>query len=130
MRKWEWATIAAWIDTEGSIQAGISGRKGDQRHLRISIGQRDPAPLRWIQSRVGGSIHRTKRGSFRLSISSRQAEAVLRGSLPYFLSKRAQAELGIELADRGPRGSLSKARQLEIAKELSRLKHQSYEDML
>lgn len=127
--------IAAWIDTEGSIGAPKSSR-GERYYLQVVISQRDPAPLKWLQSRVGGNLCRTARGGFRLQVSSQEAKRMLEGALPYFLSKGRQAELGIELGNKrrgSPKGRFGGStslvpseRQKEIHDELSRLKHLVY----
>jgi len=113
--------IAAWIDTEGCITAQ-RGKK-NAFYLAIRITQKDPRPLRWIQRRTNGSLqYKRDRRLYVLSISSRQATTVLENTLPYFLSKREQVELGIELGNK----PIPIQRQAEISGELKRLKRTTY----
>jgi hypothetical protein len=94
MFEWEWATVAAWIETDGYIT--LTNRS---KTPRVVFTQRDPSPLRWIQERIGGSLHQRKDGCWLLVLSPCVAREVIRQAMPYFISdvKIRRAELCLRM---------------------------------
>jgi len=107
----DWARLAAYIDGEGCICIGqkrvLNGpeRKctSTRTYLNIIIANTDPRLSEWLRDTFGGSIqlHRPHKNNPKWSLGyhwitgNRQAKWVLEGCLPFFIMKRAQAEIGI-----------------------------------
>lgn len=104
------AWAAGILDGEGCIQISRS-RTGHTLNLTVGQSSRDGAPgpmLLRLQSLYGGRIweHRTRHRLGRRphhvwGLVARQAEAVLRATLPYLVEKRGQAEIALEYRERG-----------------------------
>jgi hypothetical protein len=80
----EAAYIAGFFDGEGSIA---------RRDGRISITQKDPAPLYWIQKKLGcGSVLKRSGDSYRYGLSGKKRTyQFLMLILPYLIVKRQRA---------------------------------------
>ena len=119
MKSHEWARIAAWIETEGSIIACRTHGGSNRYKARIQISQKHKEPLAWLQERIGGSFRQDEKGTWRLVLSSGRAYDALKGAMPYFISpnKRAQARLALRLS----RG-LADEKTREIHDELQAIK--------
>ena len=123
LRERDLAYIAGFIDGEGSITSG-----GRRCTLKVNATNIDKEPLEFIQRMFGGSIYECPpkklewRTIFRWVIGGASALVVLESLLPYFIIKRKQALLGIELAKSSDMG-----RQASIVVELKVLKHLHYQ---
>jgi len=99
----DWARMAVLIDGEGCISIGKQrvSAKHAYHCLYLSVTNTDLRIVAWCNKTFGGSIHIKRRRSssrkecFQWVASSKRAEEVIRGCLPYFLSKREQAELAL-----------------------------------
>src|SRR5260370_28700476 len=113
----ELAYAAGFFDGEGCIcialQKGSSCRGVYYPHIRryfisISMSQNDPAPLRWLVERFGGSSRflRGKRSYYQWHyerwnwvLSTNAALRFLRLVRPYLIVKASQADLAFKFAE-------------------------------
>lgn len=123
----DWARMAAYIDGEGSIL--INPRRGrigsgsgkysslfSTFYLKVTVSNTDVRLLIWIEDTFGGSYKDTNsknyyegknwKRSYHWSASSGRAAWILYNCLPYFVIKKEQAEIGIQL-----QGSVSKTKR-------------------
>lgn len=99
----DWARLAAYIDGEGHIALNENTRKGktSYAYLRVIVTNTDPRLIIWLQRTFGGGvlkIDRSKQGyrrCFKWTASCRHAEALLRGCLEFFITKRDQADIAL-----------------------------------
>lgn len=139
----DWARLAAFIDGEGSIRVGrqIKNKATQMRwpiySLLVAVDNTDLRLMSWLTSLWGGTIdtsHMAKalRGLrkpvYRWRVTKDQRRVVLEGCLPYFILKRKQAELGLQMlltttgTRPGERRPIEKViRQEEICSELNAL---------
>ena len=86
--------FSAWLDTEGSIVL-YGDKKYPVRYAQLSIYQKDVAPLKMIQERMGGSIlnQRFEKSSpiFRWVMSGYKAVEILKKVARYLVVKRNKA---------------------------------------
>ena len=93
----ELAYMAGFFDGEGCIGA-YAPRKYS---IIVSIGQNDPTILIRLKKLYGGTLTGPDKGAhYKWQVSARKAEKFLRDILPWLVSKREQALIAIELADR------------------------------
>jgi hypothetical protein len=140
----DWAQMAAFIDGEGSIL--INPRRGRHAasrytnlastfYLKLTIANTDFRLPLWAQRKFGGSCKdantekyyegRNWKRCWHWSCSSHRAAWILTNSLPYFVMKREQAEIGIALQESMFLFTRGHARQLplevvELRRELKR----------
>lgn len=110
----DWARMAAFIDGEGSIllnrrKAGRNGVLNENFYLRITVANTDIRLPEWCKEIFGGSYHVNNsekymeghnwKKAYHWGTSSNRAAWILWNCLPYFIIKREQAEIGIELQD-------------------------------
>lgn len=97
--------LAGFIDGEGSIAVGLSrSGKGVRRwYLRFSCHQINPAPLRLLQDRFGGTIRRNervgKRPLYEWVTQSKMAAAAIRALRPYLIVKADEADVALEFQE-------------------------------
>lgn len=102
------ARLAAYIDGEGTIYINQTRPNGEHRSrthkLSLSVKNNSVILMLWLKKTFWGSAWPdkkntvsplTKRIGWTWRVNERQAEAVLRRCLPYFIIKRQQAEIGI-----------------------------------
>lgn len=107
----DWARIAAYIDGEGCITVYVANSPKYNEHARspkftvsIVVGNCDPRMIGWIHERLGGCIHIRKqqkskwRVAYQWSVSAIHATLVLKAAMPYFVTKKEQAELALLIA--------------------------------
>jgi hypothetical protein len=133
MEDWKAAYTAGFFDGEGCVL--VSVRLDGSYSLAITISQKFPEPLEFIQANFGGKITRKKhiesRPGFRdglyeiyeLRWNSGFTRPVLEAMLPYLVLKKNQAELALEYLSLGGtkapvRNMPRYKRRLEIAQEL------------
>lgn len=94
----EWAYIAGFMDGEACFQ--VSRRSSErsprvQVWMSITITQKDPTPLYWIQARIGGRIHKSTRphGTFYSwsTQGQKHLQTVLEGIILFLVLKKPQA---------------------------------------
>jgi hypothetical protein len=104
-----WARLAAYIDGEGhiSITYGTTQKRHKstqalRRYLRVMVTNTDPRLIRWLLKNFGGSIGHYShpktshwRHTLKWGVACRQAESILIGCWPYFITKKDQAEIAI-----------------------------------
>ena len=107
----EWLRMATLLDTEGSIQickinAAVKfGCRVPNHHLQVTVTNTDPRIPLWCKSVFGGSISFRRppkahhRKIYRWTVGCARAASILIGCLPYFLTKRDQAEIAIASRD-------------------------------
>lgn len=103
----DWVRLAMAIDCEGSIN--ITARhlpKGRTpvHDLTISVVNTDPRLPLWCYDTFGGYTNirygsGNRKAIFRWTITTKGAESILRGCLPYFMLKREQAEIALVLRE-------------------------------
>ena len=128
------AWAAGFLEGEGSIF--ITNGRGRGKVLRISAAQVDPAPIEELNRLFGGGVFRAKgrdgrRDHYRWYASNRRAADVLRAILPYMVSKRDQALIGLAFQEaKGPTGVMMTdeqvAREADQKQRLMELHHQSW----
>jgi hypothetical protein len=102
----DWIRLAAFIDGEGAILLNRFHVRHSNRKsmwLRVVLVNTDLRMPDWCSQTFGGVIvseTRSKRkpthsDAFRWHVSCKQAEWVLQNCLPFFLTKREQAEIGL-----------------------------------
>ena len=100
----DWARLAAFVDGEGCLMLSSSKTQADigNRRVGVTISNTNPMLMNWLASVFGGSIcnvracNQRSKPSFMWTISSRRAERVIHGILPYLLLKTEQAKLLLE----------------------------------
>jgi len=112
----ELAYIAGFFDGEGCIRGTKQGT------LSIGAVNTDVAPLKFIEGIFGGSIYEqpadtVRKSVFHWRIGGMKAAVILKFLLPYFIVKKEQAILGIELAS-----TSDKWRKVRIVAKLGALK--------
>lgn len=60
MRETDLAYAAGYLEADGSIGIGTSGKDRRHPHLRVSITSIDPEVLEWFKNSFGGSIYRRR----------------------------------------------------------------------
>jgi hypothetical protein len=107
----EWLRMATLLDTEGSIQIKKSksavkwGCRAPNHTLQITVTNTDPRIPLWCKSIFGGCISFRRppkqhhRKIYRWATACGRAAIILSGCLPYFLTKRNQAEIAIASRD-------------------------------
>jgi hypothetical protein len=110
----DWARMAAYIDGEGSIL--INTRKSTAHatdasgfYLRVTVTNTDVRLMAWLMETFGGSFHdnnpekyyegKNWKKAYWWGASSQKGAWILFNCLPYFIIKRDQAELGIQLQE-------------------------------
>lgn len=107
----DWARMAAYIDGEGCITVSVCDSPKYNLRARspkftvlLVVANTDPRMVTWIHERFGGFIHVRKqqkskwRVAYHWGVSALWAVAVLKGAMPYFVTKREQAELALAIA--------------------------------
>jgi hypothetical protein len=108
----DWAQMAAYLDGEGSILINTQKRgNGEVRgwYLRIMVANSDVRLMAWLKERFGGVYRdantekyyagKNWKISYHWTIGAFPAAWILHNSLPYFVIKREQAEIGITLQE-------------------------------
>lgn len=105
----DWARIAAFIDGEGCISIKTKkGRrqKSPQHCVYVTIINTDARLIRWLSQTLGVGSFYTSRFSgrkenwklaFRFELYGVAAQWVLENCLPYFIIKREQAEVALQM---------------------------------
>lgn len=101
----DWARFAMCLDTEGciAIKSVHGNRPWSKRVLYVDVVvvNTDPRLTQWLQQTFGGSVgvRRPQRAHHQpqtvWNAASRHAAALLQHALPYFISKRDQAEIAL-----------------------------------
>jgi len=93
----EWAYLAGFFDGEGCVSGFKRG------YPRITITQKDPRPLMWIQSLCGGTLDQAQRsgcfggGVYRWRLFAGKSVALfIEGVLPYTIVKRDDLRKALE----------------------------------
>ena len=96
MTELEWAWLAGFIDGDGCIRTWI---RDGRRKFGITIAQKDPTQLYWIQERLGGNIAGVRRGTnYQLRWFSREVvRDMIEHMLPYLRVKQEAAQLCLDL---------------------------------
>lgn len=119
----EWAYLAGFIDGEGCI--GTHRKPDGTPRPNISLKQKYPATLYWIEKKFCGSVRPIKgRQQYMWRITSGGSEAVLTGCLPYLQLKRPQAIIALKMFY-----VYDKVEAERLASLLSRLKRVDYEQL-
>lgn len=138
----ELAYLAGFIDGEGSIRVGTgySPKRERRWYLMFSCHQVDPAPLRLLQAKFGGSIrsHEVKghRRLYEWVITSRQAGDAIEALRPWLRVKAEEADAALEFqsmlranADRRrPLTEADKTAREASYRKLRDLKHRVYDE--
>lgn len=110
----DYARLAAYIDGEGCIGIYPAIRKGWPRaywYVRVTVSNTDPRLSGWLQETFGGkvqiqvnrahAIHKGQKSpwsdSYHWVISCGDAVRTLEKCLPFFIIKREQAEVAVQL---------------------------------
>jgi len=110
----DWAMMAAYVDGEGSVLINPRrGRLAEYKdiactfYLKLTVANTDVRLLVWCKEKFGGTFKdantkkyyegRNVKTSWHWSASSTRAAWILHNCLPYFIIKREQAELGMQL---------------------------------
>ncbi len=96
MRDTDIAYVAGFFDGEGCISGGVCKRNDVFVHL--SIAQKYPEPLLFVQRLFGGRLHQRASASnmWYHNFSSTESLQMLHTIAPFLILKRDQAELAIE----------------------------------
>lgn len=102
---YDWVRMAAFIDGEGNIQVLPYGPTGKRKkfQVRIIIGNTNPVLAVWLKETFGGNIiirdHNNPKWKVATiwSCTAGRAAWILWNALPWFLLKKAQADLMILL---------------------------------
>jgi len=105
---YDWCRLAAFIDGEGSVQINPYNKrpKGAIFQIRVLITNTNPALPLWITETFGGHVitRDFKNPKWKLSYcwscTAARAAWILHNCLPWFLLKKTQAELLLEMQDR------------------------------
>ena len=129
----DWAMMAAFIDGEGSILINTQkNKRGEVRgfYLRVMVANTDVRLMHWLQERFGGTFKdantakyyegKNWKRAYHWGASAHRGAWILQNCLPYFVMKRDQAELGIQLQD-----SLEKNSRRGRGRTTSREVHES-----
>ena len=142
----DWLRLAAFIDGEGSIlmtERHYKNKSWDSMYIRVVLCNTDPRMPKWCRDTFGGVFvlgdKRRKpnhRQSYKWHVSTRHAEWVIRGCLPYFLIKREQAEVALAFQETVRKSRLGqpvtvpdevKEKRREFKAQLHELRWQTYE---
>jgi hypothetical protein len=97
----EWAYFSGFLDGEGCIFAYKSAKRS--RRPKITIAQKDPVVLEWIQATFGGGLwHSKNSGRDYWLWSSDNLELtrfILRGTIPHLKLKTNQARVALRLCN-------------------------------
>lgn len=109
----QWAYLAGFIDGEGCITTRRQHSTERPRPM-LTVVQRYPPPLYYLQSIFGGSLNYYGRWTWRLT--GGRLETVLLGIQPLLVLKQEQADLALALLD--ARGDVAKklTHHLKLAK--------------
>ena len=103
----DWARLAAFIDGEGTVYINTEKPRkpnwSPRYFLSVMITNSDPRLMAWLKGTFFSSVYLVKGGRSPLSrkpimrwqANGQVAATVLRRCLPYFVMKKAQAEIGI-----------------------------------
>jgi hypothetical protein len=110
-----WARMAAYIDGEGSILINPRRHRKDYSteasgfYLRITVANTDVRLPVWCKENFGGSykdantekwyVDKNYKRAYHWGCASQRAAWILWNCLPYFVMKREQAEIGIQLQE-------------------------------
>jgi hypothetical protein len=112
----DWAQLASFIDGEGSIlintqRWGIDSgkRRTIGLYLRVMVANTDIRLMEWLKLRFGGTFKdantekyyegKNWKRAYHWGASSYRGAWLLHNCLPYFVMKREQAEIGIQLQE-------------------------------
>jgi len=113
----EWAMMAAFIDGEGSVLIQSRGSCAEKDKLRnpeaalylvITVANTDARLILWLLERFGGSFSDStgkknfdcgRKTCYHWTASSNRAAWILYNCLPYFVIKKEQADIGIQLQE-------------------------------
>lgn len=99
---YDWCRMAAFIDGEGCLQVNPY-KKTRKVQVRMLIGNTNPNLAAWLKPTFGGHVVITTKPSpkykdaYIWSCTSGRAAWIMYNCLPWFLLKKAQAELLMEL---------------------------------
>ena len=102
---YDWVRMAAFIDGEGSVQVNPYGKRR-LHQVRILVSNTNAALTNWLLRTFGGNVvlrdHKNPKWkvAYIWSCTAARAAWILWNCLPWFLMKREQAELLIELQER------------------------------
>lgn len=124
---YDWCRLAAFIDGEGNMNINPIYDKrrvhtGNATHLqvRVLIGNTNPALPVWLREVFGGNIvlrnqQRTNpraKQSYIWSCTSARAAWIMHNCMPWFLLKKAQAEILIQLQEEIDQTRQGRSRQV------------------
>lgn len=126
----DWARLAAFIDGEGSISIkALKNLYGGARHyVMLQITNTDPALSVWLLETFGVGYVRPRDRvdkwsiSYDWIVSGRTAMGLLEECLPYFVMKRAEAEVALRFRATGHRRGVRVSQDAVIARD--ELKHE------
>lgn len=129
----EWATFAGFFSGEGNIGLGVGPtQRSPKRNVQVIINvvQARREPLEWIQHRFGGVLHEGVQGKGSFSsgktkyvwrVSNREgAIQLLKGMMPYLITKQEEAKLALRLMEPGT----SLEQQLKLKAKIRALRRQ------
>jgi len=110
-----WARVAAFIDGEGSVLINPRRHRKDYAteasgfYLKITVANTDVRLPMFLKETLGGTVKDSNTAAYYVgknykrcynwSVSSSRAAWILFNCLPYFIIKREQAEIGIQLQE-------------------------------
>lgn len=105
---YDWCRLAAFIDGEGSVQLNpySNRRLGAVFQVRVIITNTNPALPLWLTANFGGNVVSRDHGNpkwkmaYTWSCTAARAAWILHNCMPWFLLKKAQAELVLEMQER------------------------------
>lgn len=105
---YDWCRLAAFIDGEGHLNInpyGWTSQKTRKVQVRVLVGNTNPNLPVWIQETFGGNVvlRRNKnprcKDAYIWSCTAARAAWILHNCLPWFLLKRAQAVILLQLQE-------------------------------
>lgn len=135
----DWARMAAYIDGEGSVlintqQSKAKAIPSGRFYLRVTVANTDVRLMTWLKNTFGGTFKdantakyyegKNWKTAYHWGASATRAAWVLHNCLPYYIIKREQAEIGIQLQlsmSKFTRGA-GKTLPIELVEERKELK--------
>lgn len=109
----EWAYLAGIIDGEGCL--GAHRAPNGRQRPNLSIVQKYPAVLYWVEKTFGGYLHQ-KPARYTWRVTGGRFQGIIEGALPYLTLKHPQAVVALAMME------AETERSLELYKTLSKLK--------
>lgn len=144
----DWARMAAYVDGEGCITVYASHSpkynpmaRSPKFTISVVVANTDPRMVAWIHERFGGFVHIRKqqkskwRVCYHWAASAITASLILKGIMPYLVTKKEQADIALAVAATMQKHNRQVPQEVtdlrrDLCKQLTEMKRQHFPEDL